>query len=183
MMLIPYEKLKIKTSLSVSDTLKKLDDAIEPKRSFRKLWDSRHKPYEGKIEGTHFNATRIIHYRNSFLPVIKGEIQSEISGSTINITMHPHVFVIVFMSLWLGFVGFFFIAILGSFISSISQESAVGVSTPAMILIPAGMFIFGYVLLLGSFKFESVKSKTYFRELFQANDVEEAGIANLFNSD
>lgn len=180
-MLIPYEKLKIKSPLSATDALKKLDEVIEPKRSFRKFWDSNHKPYEGKIDGSQFTTTRIIHYRNSFLPVIKGEVQSEISGSTINVTMYPHILVILFMSLWLGFVGFFFIVILSSFISSISQASTVSADTPTVIFIPAAMFIFGYTLLLGSFKFESVKSKAYFRELFQASEVEEAGIVNLFN--
>lgn len=175
MLLIPYEKLKIKSPLNATDVLKKLDDAIEPKRSFRKFWDSSHKPYEGKIDGSQFITTRIIHYRNSFLPIIKGEVQSEISGSTINVTMHPHILVIIFMSLWLGFVGFFFIAILSSFISFISQAGTVSTTSPTVLFIPAVMFIFGYTLLLGSFKFESVKTKAYFRELFQASDIEEAG--------
>jgi len=174
MTLIPYENLNIKTTLDLAKVLEKLNEAIEPKQRFRKFWDASHKPYQGAVDGLHFDATRIIHYRNSFLPIIKGEIQPEINGCTINLKMHLHTAVVIFMTLWLGFVAFFFLAILGSYISTILQTGTAGASSPMMFFIPGAMFVFGYGLVLGSFKFESKRSKAYFYELFQAYEIEEA---------
>jgi hypothetical protein len=42
------------------------------------------------------------------------------------------------------------------------------------------MFVLGYALFLGGFKFESIRSKNFFQELFEARDVEEIGITNPF---
>lgn len=173
MKFLPYERLKIVTSLSREEILKRLENAIEPKRHFR-LFASGTKPYQGSVEGSHFEVSRIIRYRNSFLPIIKGDVQSEISGSTVYITMHPHIFVTAFMILWLGAVGFFFLAFLYSFVSSSTN--------PSIVFIPGGMFVFGYGMFLGGFKFESIKSKKFFRELLEARDVEEMGFANPFET-
>jgi|GEM_PF-3448503 len=41
-----------------------------------------------------------------------------------------------------------------------------------VILIPLGMLVFGYVLVTGGFKYESVKSKKYLAQLFEA-EIEE----------
>ena len=173
MKFLPYERLKISTGLSREEVLKRLDEAIEPKRHFR-LFQPGTKPYQGSIEGSHFEVSRIIGYRNSFLPIIKGDVQSEISGCSVHITMHPYLPVIAFMLIWLGFVGFAFLFFLYLLVSS-STDLSVG-------FIPGGMFLFGYGLFLGGFKFESVKSKKFFRELFDAREVEEMGIANPFET-
>ena len=172
MKFLPYERIKIKTRLGADEACKRLAATIEPKRSFRRF-EANHKTYQGNIEGYAFEISPIIHYRNSFLPIIKGEIQPEMSGSSVHITMRPHGFVIAFMILWLGGVGFFFFIMLASFISSMIQNNP---GDASVLLIPGGMFAFGYALLLGGFKFESIKSKRFFRDLFQAEEVEEMGI-------
>jgi hypothetical protein len=176
MKFLPYERLKIMTALSSTEVLKRLDNAIEPKRSFRFLGSSA-KPYQGRVEASHFEVSRIIGYRNSFLPMIKGDVQSEISGCSIHITMHPHIFVTAFMIFWLGGVGFFFLSFLYSFVSSLTELQTTDLS---LILIPGGMFLLGYTMFLGGFKYESTKSKRFFRELFEAREVEEMGVANPF---
>ena len=192
MKFLPYEHLKIRTKLSTKEACEKLDGVveplnyvivppngvIEPKRFFG-WFEVNQKPYEGNLEGSHFEVSRVIHYRNSFLPIIKGEIQPEMSGSSIDITMRPNGFVIAFMMLWLGFVGFFLLAIVGSLISSALQGN---LEDPSIVLAPGGMFVFGYTLFVGGFKFESSRSKEFFRELFQAEEVEEIGIANPFRA-
>ena len=178
MKFLPYEHLKIRTRLSTDEAQKRLADIIEAKRFFR-WFESNHKPYQGIIEGSHFEVSRIIHYRNSFLPNIKGEIQPDMRGCSIDIRMYPHGIVIAVMILWLGSVGFFFLSMLGSFVFSAAQSHSGDLS---ILLIPAVMFAFGYALLLGGFKFESVKSKKFFRELFQADEVEEMGIVNTFGA-
>ena len=47
-------------------------------------------------------------------------------------------------------------------------------------MISAGMFIFGYGWLFVTFKFESMRSKAFFRELFQSRQIHESKKANLF---
>jgi len=174
MKFLPYERLKIKTTLSSQEALKRLDNAIEPKRYFR-LFGSGTKPYQGKVEGSHFEISRIIGYRNSFLPMIKGDVQTEIGGCTIYISMKPHIFIIAFMIFWLGGIGLAFLATLGPFVSSLGQIST---ADPSLLLFPGGMLAFGYALFLGGFKFESIKSKKFFKDLFVAEDVEEIRFSN-----
>ena len=173
MKFLPYERVKIITALSRDEVLKRLDNSIEPKRYFRQFRPGT-KPYQGSLEGSHFEVSRIIGYRNSFLPMIKGDVQTEISGCSVHITMHPNIFVTAFMVVWLGGVGFFFLAFLYSLLSASTD--------PSILFIPAGMFVFGYGLLLGGFKFESTKSKKFFRDLFEARELEELGLPNPFET-
>ena len=176
MKFLPYERLKINSALSSEEILKRLDNVIEPKRYFR-LFGSGTKPYQGSVEGSHFEISRSIGYRNSFLPMIKGDVQSEMSGCSVYITMQPHILVIAFMIFWLGGVGVIFLGFLYSLVSPLTEPHT---TDPSLALIPGGMFVFGYALSLGGFKFESIKSKKFFRELFEAREVEEMGIANPF---
>lgn len=71
-----------------------------------------------------------------------------------------HVFVYTFMSLWLGFVVLAGAAIVKDMINKHEVYPAI-----YGILV---MFVFGYGLTLGAFKYESSKSKKFFRELLEA---------------
>jgi hypothetical protein len=177
MKFLPYEHLKIITALSSEEVFKRLDNAIEPYRLFR-LFESGTKPYQGSIEGSHFEVSRIIGYANGFLPVITGDVQSEISGCSISITMRPSLPITVFMIIWLGGVALGFLGIL--YYTLISPLTGPHTTDPSPLLIPAGMFAFGYALFLGGFKLESVPSKQFFQKLFEAREVEEMGVANPF---
>ncbi len=178
MKFFPYERLMIKSPLSKLEAIHRLDNVMEPRRYFR-FFGAREKPYQDKREDSHFEISRIIGYRNSFLPMIKGDVESEINGCSIFISMQPHILVIIFMLFWLGIVGFFFLGALASFLSSLGQTSAADSSSLPVL---GGMFVFGYALLLGGFKFESVKSKKFFQELFEGEAVEEMGFANPFGA-
>lgn len=177
MKLIPYEHLNIKSALSKQEVITKLNNITEPKRNFW-FFSSNTKPYQGKIENSHFEISRIIRYRNSFLPTIKGEVKSDTNTCIISLTMHPQIFVIVFMIFWLGVVGLAFLTALSTFIIYFEKTS---IENTMFLLISGGMFVFGYGLLLGSFQFEAEKSKKFLQELFESEDIEEAGFSNLFS--
>jgi len=66
--------------------------------------------------------------------------------------------------MWMGGV---FLAGIGL----IAAGSATGVGPIA--LIPFGMFLFGYALIMGAFKFESAKAKRTLAQIFQGS-IEEA---------
>lgn len=116
------------------------------------------KPYEGWLRGNSFKVNRLIMYRNSFLPTIKGEIVKEYRGAKVHITMRLHTFVLVFMLIWLGGVFAFCIAAL---------FTSAGGEMGAFILVPFGMLLFGYGLSTAAFKYESKKSKAFFAEVLE----------------
>jgi hypothetical protein len=63
-------------------------------------------PFDGNVTGRTFKLVRVIRYRNSFLPVIRGRISdSPHGGTTVRVRMTLHLFTALFMAAWLGFVG------------------------------------------------------------------------------
>lgn len=170
---LPFENIIYRTKLDSEQILMKIGEIIEPKKTFRMtgiFGSSDHKLYEGSVNGNSFKMTRIIGYRNSFLPRIIGIIEKDFNGTKVNVKMRLHPFVTVFMIIWLGGVGIGCLAALT--ISSQSQNFE------PMTLIPLGMLIFGYVLVTGGFKYESIKSKKYLAELFESNNEGEKRNAN-----
>lgn len=159
---LPFENITYQTKLDSEEILNRIDKIIEPKKAFRGLFGNRnHKPYEGSINGKSFNITRIIGYKNSFLPRIKGSINQKRDGKTeINIKMRLHPFVLIFMFIWCGGVGLGFLVFLTISIGK-------GTFDPAM-LMPLAMLLFGYGLTTGGFKYESIKSRKYLTKLFEA---------------
>lgn len=156
---LPFENYVLTTNLSADEVYQRLSDIIEPKKTFRLSMFNRNstKPYEGEISRNSFTISRIISYRNSFLPIIHDDISTLFGQTQIQIKMRPETFVVIFMSLWLGAVGLACIGMLLRGLFQIRQILQTGFSP--MLLIPFGMFIFGCLLTILAFKEESKKSK------------------------
>lgn len=103
--LIPYQKIEIKTRLGQEAALQKLNAIVEP-RKLRWRFSRDHLPFEGTIEGVEFKISRIIHYRNSFLPILDGKIRDDLDVSTLEFTARPFFIV---MLLW-PMMGIIFVA-------------------------------------------------------------------------
>lgn len=160
---LPFENITYRSKLDADVIIEKLKKEIEPRKTFRMtgvFGNSNHKPYEGSIEGKTFNISRIIRYQNSFLPKIKGDVNKDINGTRINVKMRLHLFVIIFMFIWFGGVGF------GCF--TVLSIAFIKKSFDAIYLLPFGMLLFGYLLVTLGFKYESIKSKKYLSQLFEA---------------
>ena len=160
-LLLPFENLKITTDLSFSKVLQKLDEVVDTPKIFRitlPFGPPPPKPYEGTIYGKTFKISRIISGRNSFLPLIEGEIYPQPFGCYININMSLHKIVLAFMLLWLwttGSIGIF--ALFAWF-----AEPSIG-----PIFIPVlGMFIFGLLLCIIPFKIEAKIATKFLVALF-----------------
>ena len=99
---LPFENYILTTKLSVAEVLNRLANNIENKQglSFFNLSRTYTKAYTGQIIGTTFTMSRNINYRNSFLPVITGQITRYLGQTQIKIKMRPVIFVLVFISLW-----------------------------------------------------------------------------------
>jgi hypothetical protein len=154
MNLLPYDKLCIITSLSPAEVQKQFQSNVSPKPgwSFKTLFaNTRNTYFTGAVDNVQFEITRIIQGRNSFLPIIKGHTEPWLNGSRIYVNMRLQLFVAVFMCLWLGGVGLGGVGLLISGLMS-------GHFSPAM-LIPFGMFVFGYAMMIVSYSFERNKAK------------------------
>ncbi|MFH7015615.1 hypothetical protein [Flavobacterium sp. FlaQc-47] len=154
--ILPFEKLIYRSNLTKEELLSHLQNEIEAEKSFgfgAKSF-SYSKPYIGKIYNNSFEIKRAINYRNSFLPVIQGEIQNDINGSKINIRMNLVEIVKIFMIIWLGGV---FIACLATsytliFTNDLNSESGF------FMYIPFFMLALGILMVYFGFKIESKKS-------------------------
>ncbi len=171
---LPVENYTLKTKLSVEEVRNPIANKIEPKKNFRFFAGKNNysKPYEGKIAGNSFTINRIINYRNSFLPVINGTTGTFVGKTQINIKMQPLIFVLIFMSVWLGIVGIVCLwMIITAFIHirEIGQIFEGGFSP--IIFVPFVMFIVGSSITYFGFKFESKKSKEFLADLLEGEEV------------
>jgi len=163
MRFLPFENITYETRLSSEEVLKRIHEIIEPKKTFRMtgiFGSNNHKPYQGSLNGNSFNITRIIGYSNSFLPRITGLVEKDFGLTKIHVKMRLHLFVLVFMSIWCVGLGFGCLVFLAASLGKGTFEPTA--------FIPLGMLLFGLVMVTGSFKYESIKSKKYFAQLFEA---------------
>jgi hypothetical protein len=175
---LPYENVKMKTRLTTTEVCEKLHGVIEPKR-FIGWFQASHKPYQGDIDEFNFEVVRFFRHSNPSLPIIRGSIQSDAVGCSVLITMQPPGVFAAFMMFWLGGVGYLILRVIASLISSAFQGH---LQDPSILLPLGGMFALGYAFFVGLFKIESIQSKEFFRELLQAESVEEMGIDNPFKN-
>lgn len=167
MKFLPYEKMVFHSSLKEDKVKEKLVNVTEPIKGWRfqlVRFNSTSK-YAGEINGSSFQINRIISYRNSFLPQIIGKIEPQINGCTIRVIMRLHLFVLVFLLVWLGIVGLIAVSMI---IAAILFDS-----NNQLFFFPLGMFIFGYLLSILAFKLESSKSKKDLKTLFETENIVE----------
>lgn len=158
---LPAEDLTFQSKLKEAELLQRLKDNVEPVRIRFWLFTRREtKPYQGKVVGSTFNISRIISYRNSFLPRISGSIENTFSGSLIRVKMKLHIAVIIFLCIWCGIMGTVGFVFLSPTFGSTDFDP--------MTLIPLGMLVVFYVVVMLAFKYESKISIADLQSLFEA---------------
>jgi hypothetical protein len=163
MTLLPFETIIIETSLTKEETIFNLTSNIEPEKTFR-LWNKTDiKAFEGQLTTNEFEIKRIISYRNSFLPIIKGRIETIETGTRLTVNLRLHFAVMIFMAVWFGFIGLFLMA------SLLSLEGSGGT-----FLFPLGMLLFGYALTMGGYLFESHRTKEILTDIIKGQIVSNA---------
>ena len=165
---LPFENYTLITKLSITEVYDRISKNVEIKNpfSFPSFNHTPQMPFNGQVNADSFKIRRNINYRNSFLPIISGKM-SAFSGQTIiTIKMRLSIYVSIFISIWLGFVGLFCLGFLIAFF----LHSRIGFVP--MMIIPFAMFIFGCLLTSWSFKKESKISKEYLASLFEGHEVD-----------
>jgi len=147
-MLLPYRKLELFSPLRPGALAEALGEEVEPKKWPRRAPSRR---FEGTVTETGFDVSRAITYRNSFLPRLKGTFVPDGPGCRISLTMGLHPGTLVFLVVWAG------IAVLGGVAYAASAVTQGGPFSA--VLIPLGMLLFGWAIVMGSFWFEARKSE------------------------
>lgn len=101
MKLIPHHTVTLKAAASKAVVSAQLSQNVEPIKWIRvRLLARDHAPYQGVVSEDSFKIYRIIHYRNSFLPVIRGRFEERGDYTLIHLTMSLHPAVIAFLGVW-----------------------------------------------------------------------------------
>ena len=161
MRILPYINEEYTTTMTPSELAEKLSHIVEPKQHwthaiFRK---KRSKPFEGEVSDTSFEIRPIIRYRNSFIPIISGQVIAVERGSVIKLEMKLHSFVKSFMVSWLGSLGIGLIWITASMIQTLSFNP--------LIFFPMVMWLFGYFLVKKGFNYEAIPAQTTLEAIFK----------------
>ena len=117
--------------------------------------------FHGTITDNTFRIQRNIHYRNSFLPVIRGRVDPTESGSEIRLEMSIHPLVMAFLAVWFAFV---VLACLATLFGTIVGDSPFPLLGR---LLPWGMLLFGILLAIIPFRIETKKAKEKLESLLQ----------------
>ena len=165
MKLLPYEKYTLSTPLTIPEARQRLAGQLEFKWSGFYNSKKETKPYWGKLSDDRFFISRIIRYRNSFLPIITGHFSDTDGKTTIAIGMRLEIPVLVFMTLLLGVAGVLCITVAYSAIDNTLHHPKQ--HSPA-IWGPLMMFALGYGIMIVPFKYETAKSKKFLADLFKA---------------
>ncbi len=148
----PFRRITLESSLPVVYVLKRVEQAVEPRRLWR--FSRVHRDFEGMVSRSTFKITRIIHYRNSFLPIIVGKVQPRLEGGTrVEITMRLNRAVAAFMILWAGAP----LAILVYFLFFVGGSARANAG--GALAISFGMVCFGYLICAGGFNFEARRAR------------------------
>ena len=142
---------------------------VQVKQTFRFGKPTSDKPYEGSIKGSEFKIKRIISYQNSFLPILAGSVDSSGMESILKVKIRLNYFVLGFVIVWMSGVSFVLLAF------SLKSYSEMNFSPE--ILIPMGMFAFGYLLTTLAFKYESKKYRAFLEDLLE---LKEKGMTALY---
>jgi hypothetical protein len=157
---MPYWSVRIHTRLSVYAVNERILALVKPsppilkrtEEAFEAPRDDR--PFEGQVSDRAFKVMRIIHYRNSFLPVIHGAVESSPSGATVQLRMRLHAFTFVFMIVWFSMAA--------SGLGAISWQELRNLEAYA--IASFGMLAFGVLLIAAGFFPEALKAAKVFRK-------------------
>lgn len=152
MKLIPYHRFEIVSGLAKAEALAAISSRLEKRKWFSPMGmnPKNDERFDGTVTDNKFNITRIMGYRNSFAPVIDGEVSEGGRFSRIQITMRPSIFVAIFL-------GFFCLIFLPIFMG------IDGVWLPAVLV---SLFMYGMTMF--GFWVEANKLEQTLRRIFKA---------------
>jgi hypothetical protein len=96
--IIPSLDLELHSALSAQAASEALASHVEAKKWLR--WGGSSCPFEGVVDGGSFDIQRVIHYRNSALPQIRGQIDEQPTGCSISIRIRVADETLALLAIW-----------------------------------------------------------------------------------
>jgi hypothetical protein len=84
---LPFRKFEFSTPMSTAQAVRVLQEIVEPPRKWGWPTSTKRGYFEGRVAGSRFKIHRIIHYRNSFIPIIEGNFRQVGLGTIVTLNM------------------------------------------------------------------------------------------------
>ena len=99
----PFRKFEFSTPMSTAHAARVLQEIVEPPRKWGWPTSTKRGYFEGRVAGSRFKIHRIIHYQNSFIPIIEGNFRRDGLGTIVTLNMR---LVWPVVPLWFGIILF-----------------------------------------------------------------------------
>jgi len=166
---LPFEDFEIHTDLPSDEIFYRLRAAVETEETWFILLLLGNKSYFGKVGRSNFKISRVTWWNHNVTPVVSGKIQSEDLGCRIRIRMRMPWFSFLFSLFWLGAVWYLYFGGIANLIIQKIQTGIWQIESPWLLLLGIGMFAFGYLIFVGSFKSEVRRVKDYLMRLSETD--------------
>ncbi|MDA0243690.1 MAG: hypothetical protein OT477_09765 [Chloroflexi bacterium] len=174
MFFIPYGHIEIKSKLTADEIERRLKERLDPHSNISGMFRGEHKYFQGNMENGELRISRIIHYRNSFRPVITGKLKSEIDHIVIDLTFRLDFVVLALLIFILfGSLNNFILSMFSVLFQSSSNQSVEFLQyLPEgywlkFILSSIGGILFLYLFIMIPFNIEARKALKYLDKLFE----------------
>lgn len=117
MVLVPYKRFIIETTLTIDEAMQILLQIVQPKRFWPNPFSEKRRQFVGAVSKEGFRFIRNVYYLNSFLPAIKGTFNSSNGVTRITITMACNPCVVITMTVAFTFIGYILTSVLMGLIS------------------------------------------------------------------
>lgn len=165
-MIFPSRKIVLKSPYPPADAAGLLQAAIRPRRGWwSQAWSRGAGNFMGEVKENRFDIVRDIPGRNSFLPNVRGIIESNIIGSRISVSMKMHASTTGFMFVWLS------LTVLGLLDAGRVYYDALkaGKHMDAHFHVIIGsLAVFGFLLMHFGFRPEARKAENFLKDTLKA---------------
>ncbi len=99
--LVPRDRFVLQTTQSVQTVMQRLEAHLEPPKTLRWSFDTKHAPYEGAVSESGCTMRRIPRGRNNgCIPKIKGRFETHSGGTVVHLTLTLHPALLIFLGCW-----------------------------------------------------------------------------------
>jgi hypothetical protein len=164
----PFRQFVIETELSEVAVVDRLRPIIAPRSPFFARFGffmRTDKSFAGSVSPDGFKIARIIHYGNSFLPIVVGRFEPGPTGVRVQVTMRLMQCLTIFLMLYFAILVVVIVAAVGLEIFS-SQTRGIG-GMFAIVGIALGMGAFAYLMMGAAFSIEARRARRLLERALQ----------------
>jgi hypothetical protein len=168
MRFLTYDSFIINTKMPPHEVRRIIGDLVEQKRWVWR-WNLT-KPFRGEIRENTFKMYKAIRYRNSFLPIVCGEILTCHAGTMVRIIMRPCGFTIAFLCVFIGMMCFQILDGLGDWILYVAKIQPLDYASMDRLLFGMAGICIIYLFSICGYKFESIRARSLLYEKMKSYD-------------